>query len=74
MAEMPTKEQLTAGLEIVAAVAEAIKGLGSVPSGHLYAHLMHVLTLDEYTSVISLLKRQNLVRESGFVLTWVGGA
>ena len=57
---------------IVEAVADAIKTLGSVPSGHLYAHLMGALTLTQYQAVIGILKVQGKVTERNHLLTWVG--
>ena len=66
-----TKEQTKAALQVVVAVAEAIRELKSIPSGHLYARLMDKLSLDQYNSIIGLLKRQGLVSESNYLLTWI---
>ena len=57
-------------LEITMAIHDTIKAAGSngVPSGHVYAVVMAVLTLDQYQRVISLLKQSGVVRESGHVL------
>ncbi len=65
-------EQITAGIRMAAAVGEAIRDLGSIPSGHLYARLMGQMSLDTYNSLISLLKQANLVEENNHLLTWVG--
>lgn len=65
-------QQASAALQCVAALAEAIQSLGSVPSGHLYIQVMGVLTMDQYNGAIGLLKRAGLVTEAGHVLTWVG--
>ena len=59
-------------IRIVAAIAEAIRDLGSVPSGHLYARVMGILSLDQYNQVIGILKKQGLVTESHYELTWIG--
>lgn len=67
-----TAEQITAGIRMAAAVGEAIRELGSVPSGHLYARLMGRMSLDTYNKLISLLKQANLVEENNHLLTWVG--
>lgn len=72
MSNAPTKEQVTAGIRMAAAVGEAIRDLGSVPSGHLYARLMGHMSLDTYNGLIGILKKANLVEESNHVLTWVG--
>lgn len=69
---MPTKDELKAGVALVAAVAEAIRELKSVPSGHLYTRLQGRVTLDGYNKMISILKNAKLVEEKNFVLTWVG--
>lgn len=66
-----TKEQLKAGLEVLKALADCIRELGSVPSGELYARVMGTLTLDQYMSCIQTLKRTGLVKESGHLLTWI---
>lgn len=68
-----TKEQLRAGIDIVLAVSEAIRTIGTVPSGVLYARsCMNALTVDQYNQVIGLLKRAGLVAEEAHVLRWVG--
>lgn len=56
-------------------VSSTIKECGSVPSGHLYAHLMEVgVTYKMYTDIIDLLKFAGVVKEENFLLTWIGGA
>ena len=67
-----TAEQVTAGIRAASAVGDAIRELGSVPSGHLYAHLMKFMSLETYNSLIGILKQANLVEEKAHVLTWVG--
>ena len=64
-------EQTKATLEIVKAIAEAIRALGSVPSGHLYARVMGCLSLSQYNQVIGILKKQGLVEEKYHELTWI---
>ena len=63
-------EKQKAALEIIQAVADTIKELGSVPSGHLYAQLMGHLNLDQYNQIIGVLKSSGLVSESNHLLTW----
>ena len=58
-------------MQIIKAVAEAIRDLGSVPSGHLYARLMGQLTLSQYNQIIDTLKKAKLVREDNHLLTWI---
>ena len=59
-------------VKAVAAVAEAIRELGQVPSGHLYAQLCGTLTIGTYESILGILKRAELVSEQGSMLRWVG--
>lgn len=66
-----TKEQVAAYIQIVKAIAETIKELGSVPSGHLYARLMDKMDIQMYQNIIALLKKNGFVKESNHVLTWV---
>lgn len=67
-----TKQQVTAYVRTVVAVAEAIRELGSVPSGHLYAQLMTTgMSLENYQKIIDALKGASLVKESNHLLTWV---
>jgi hypothetical protein len=68
----PTQAEIRATLAVVCTIAEAIRELGSVPNGHLYANACSHLTIGEYTSVIDLLKRTGLVTEQAHVLTWTG--
>lgn len=67
-----TNEELAAGLNVLRAIADTIRELGSVPSGHLYAQLCGKMTLDTYNSIIRTLCGTGLVKESGHLLTWVG--
>jgi hypothetical protein len=74
-----TKEEARAGLATVMAVADAIRELGRVPAGHLYAHLMgHGITKAGFDSIIGLLTREAdgvtpLVRREGHELVWNEG-
>lgn len=56
----------------VLAILDSIKDLKEVPSGHLYASVMHVLSLESYNQIIYILKASGKVRESGNLLTYVG--
>lgn len=67
-----TPDELKAAVAMTAAVAETIKTLGSVPSGHLYAQLMDRMSLETFESLIGILKRAKLVEENNHLLTWVG--
>jgi hypothetical protein len=55
------------------ALAEAIRNLGSVPSGHLYAQVMNTLSQASYDNVIRALVNAGLVRKDpSHLLTWIG--
>ena len=65
-----TKNQFSAGLETFRAVAEAIRELKRVPSGHLYARLMGCMSLDQYNQIIGILKKAGMVKEVHNELVW----
>lgn len=68
-----TKEQVVAAVQTVAALAEAIRELGEVPSGDLYANVMGHLSCESYQKAIDMLKRSGLVIETpAHLLRWVG--
>jgi hypothetical protein len=69
-----TKTRIEARLNATMAVAEAIKSLGQVPSGHLYTRVMEHMSLGVYQSIIELLKKVGMVTEDrSHMLTWKGG-
>ncbi len=63
--------QLQAAKLAIVVVEDAIKSLGSVPSGHLYAHVMSHLSLDQYEKIIDILKQEKLIKESNHELSWI---
>lgn len=68
-----TKRQIRGFMEICLAVADAIKALGPVPSGHLYAQLMGHMDLTTYQRIIDTLVNAEVVRrDPSHLLTWVG--
>jgi hypothetical protein len=54
-------------------IAEVINKAGEfgVPSGHVYAAVMSIMSLDDYNVVISALKKGGYVSESGYLLKWI---
>jgi hypothetical protein len=68
----PTKQELLAGLNILAAVAETIREAGEVPSGTIYAALLGKVTMEGYTSLLRTLKGAGLVEEKNHLLRWIG--
>jgi len=67
---MTTTTQIQGTIKVVAAIAETIRELGSIPSGHLYAQLVGRMTLEQYNGVIDTLKNAGLVREEAHLLIW----
>jgi len=65
--------KVKAAFKATAALAEAIRDLGSVPSGHLYATVMGHMDLQTYESFIQHLVGAKLVRQDpSYLLTWIG--
>jgi hypothetical protein len=64
--------QISKAMESVASIGRAIRELGEVPNGHLYAMLMTAgVTLDDYTRCVDLLKKAGLVTETAqHLLVW----
>lgn len=58
--------------QIVLAVEEAIRDAGEIPSGHLYAALMGHMTLDQYNTIISVLKKAGKIEEKFNMLKYIG--
>jgi hypothetical protein len=69
--EMEKKEQLRLAL-LYRAVREAIKELGTVPAGTLYAAVMGSLSLDDFNWALDKMIKLKLVRRSNHELTWIG--
>ncbi len=70
----PTRAQLAAGLNMLLAVAEAIRAAGKdgIPNGHLYVMLIGRVDANGYEAMIRTLKNAGLVTERANLLTWVG--
>ncbi len=70
---MNASAQAQAATGAVLAVAECIRDLGSVPSGHLYARLIGHMSVESFQSFIATLVRAGLVREhANHLLEWIG--
>jgi len=62
-----------AALQAALALTEAIRELGSVPSGELYARVMGTFSIASYENIIRALVNAKLVREdASHLLTWIG--
>lgn len=69
--ELESPAQAAAGA--ILAIAECIRSLGSIPSGHLYARLMGHMSLETYEAFIGILIETGKVhRHPSHLLEWVG--
>ncbi len=50
-------------------IVDTVRDLNGIPSGHLYAQLMGLMSLDVYNKMLSELKAEGRVSESGYFLT-----
>lgn len=66
------RDAALAAVKICHAVADAIRELGRVPNGHLYANLMSRMSLETYTKIIDILKGAGLIEERANELIWKG--
>lgn len=72
---MHDQKDLKAAELVIRVIADAIRELGEVPSGHLYANLMSTgLTLNGFQSVLGILTKAGLIRVENHVITWIGKA
>jgi hypothetical protein len=70
---MSTKADVVAAMSVTVAIGEAIRELGQVPSGQLYAQLMSKLSFEAYSGAIEVLQRANLIKQTtSFMLVWIG--
>lgn len=58
-------------VETARAIRDAIQELGSVPEGHLYAHLMGQMNLVEFTFYIDLLVKAGEITRTNHLLSYV---
>lgn len=65
------KQQITAAIEAISAIGRVIRDVKRIPSGHLYAQLMGVLSLEKYESAIGILKKGKLIAEEHNKLIWI---
>ena len=65
-------KSVRAAMQYVAAIAEAIRDLNEVPSGHLYAQVMSHINLESYNRVIKILTDAKMIKVSNHLITWIG--
>ncbi len=67
---MTTTNELKAGFKALQALAEAIRELKQIPSGHLYARVMNYMDINAYEKAIGLLCNSGVIRKNGDLLVW----
>ena len=65
-----TADQLKAGFAALQALAEAIRELKQIPSGHLYARVMNYMDINAYEKAIRMLCNSGVIRQDGDLLKW----
>ena len=60
--EIAKNKEVEATIAVIKAVADVIRELGSIPSGHLYARLMGHLNIDQYNTIIVKLAVVTMIR------------
>ena len=67
------KTGLSSAVQVLGVMAEAIRELGEIPSGHLYAMTMGSFeSVQAFEAAVRVLKGAGLVSEEGHVLRWSG--
>lgn len=72
LSKPPTTKSAAAASAVVIAVAETIRELGNIPSGHLYARVMNHIDLPLYNKIIDTLVNLKFVKNENHLLTWIG--
>ena len=68
-----TEQKTRAYVEIIAAVLDTVRKLGSTPHGHMYAHLMGHLSLDQLNAILRIGADAGLLRVDGsHMIHWTG--
>lgn len=68
-----TSAQVAATLDAARALGDAVRDLGSVPEGVLYANLCGALSLRSFQVLVDALIRAGVVaRRPGPILVWIG--
>lgn len=68
----PSAAAISNAIRAVSALAEAIRSVPEIPSGHLYAQVCGYMDLDGYVRALDVLKRAGVVEQEGHLLRWIG--
>ena len=63
---------MKAALSMAIILADTIRELKEVPEGHLYAHIMNHLSLDQFDGRMRLLVNAGVIKISNHLITWTG--
>jgi hypothetical protein len=66
------RQQINTAIEAISAIGRIIRDAKRIPSGHLYAQLMNVLSLEKYESIIAILVKSQLIKVESHELIWIG--
>lgn len=74
MSAKETDNKAAAGAGIIVLVLECVEigsdsSLGGLPSGHLYAQVMALMSIEAYYGMISVLKAAQFITETDYLLT-----
>lgn len=68
-----TKAELSAGMDMLLAVAEAVREAGKIPAGHVYAVLQGRVDLAGFNKLVGILEGAGVVKYlPSHELRWVG--
>lgn len=65
-----TKKQIEAYIELHRAIADTVRELKQIPSGHLYARLMSVLSFEQFDKIVTTLCNSGVIRKENDLLIW----
>lgn len=67
-----TKQQFTATVEILKGMIEAVQqSPNGLPSGHLYAHCLSHMSLQQYEALLGIMIKSGKVKKQGDLLVSV---
>ena len=66
------KAAVQAAVELTVTIGRAVREVGEIPSGHLYAAVCGRLSLAQYEAIIDTLVGAGAVRRRGHLLVWAG--
>ena len=72
MQQLSEQQKFDAAIKLVAIFAHAIRALGKVTEGELYAHTMQYVNLETFQSIMRILVSQKYIKIENHVVTWKG--